>query len=254
MNDFSITSSESAKVFEQLLLRRLLEDMRYLSKRGDTEAITSQDPFTIELLKRFTINCLRLDPLDKMYTLCDNDSKLFSILFDIKLTLSLIATDVYQITRINNNLIADKDNNLSPEEQKIFDYKYDIYRLANSFVFRFRACMDKTMGAYIYGIYGDAEYEKFESAKSRRKYFLKKEPDKKIDTSFFNLIRELEKFDNLLRTPEAHGAGKLRKVSFLQNNLFFTDSGVQIIEWFNRLLDIMSTLNRDYKIFYKNSN
>ena len=130
----------------------------------------------------------------------------------------------------------------------LFSGKIDILYSLSAFSFRIRAFWDKYMGV-LFLLYQHQEYENYVSARSRKAFFIrraKKWPDisihlrkcltnilrtwlihsgqreaaKKIDNAalcipfpdpFLKILGEIIEMVDAIRTPEAHGAGYLRK-------------------------------------------
>lgn len=92
--------------------------------------------------------------------------------------------------------------------------KMDIHRFASAFILRYRAIWDKIMG-FLLLLFSPEDYGGFSNSKSKKKAFrtaaskVRDIPDEFVT----DLLLALEKFDNVFRTPEAHGTGAFRKWS-----------------------------------------
>lgn len=145
----------------------------------------------------------------------EDGGKIFASLLDIQINNVLLQCDIRAVGDIWNKLEREKRNTGSILDSKdnFFD-KMDIHRYSSSFIFRYRALGDKIMGLYILVI-SPNDYEAFISGKSRRNQFKKimsKVPH--FPAVVINEIDEvLTDFDDKFRTAEAHGTGKLRKIS-----------------------------------------
>jgi hypothetical protein len=125
-----------------------------------------------------------------------------------------------------------------------FFARIDFHRVCSSFILRYRALWDKIMG-FLVLTFIPQKYKDYENAKSRKRTF-KKIVNTLIESDtekhrVFNIFAEeiipiLEGFDNVYRTPEAHGTGVLRKWSF--SNLSFQDdpSFDLILDYWNFLV------------------
>lgn len=157
---------------------------------------------------------------DKSQTM-DNGMKIFYCYFDILIDVVHLFCDMFNSASTWNIKFA-KDKVPSGtviDSREIFFGKMDIHRYRVSFILRYRAIWDKLMGFLIL-VYSPNEYNNFYSSKMKKKSFTK--IAKKFLPSnpyFLELIiicnGPLTQFDDMFRTPEAHGTGKLRKWSFL---------------------------------------
>ena len=100
----------------------------------------------------------------------------------------------------------------------LFNKRLEIHRHNSSYIPRYRAMWDKIMGILLL-LSSEEKYDKYNSAKSRKKAFKKLSEDVTfIDPDYVeSILTHLQKFDDSFRTPEVHRFGALRKYSFLHN-------------------------------------
>lgn len=147
----------------------------------------------------------------------EDGGRVFSALLDIQINFLLIWLDSHAVGATYNQKFSKgklEGGSVLDSEEKFFG-KMEIHRFNSSYVLRYRAIWDKLMGFLIL-IHAPSEYEKFSSAKSRKRAFRKIALENGIAesdgvTMLENLLTE---FDNNFRTAEAHGTGSLRKHSF----------------------------------------
>lgn len=180
-----------------------------------------------------------LIPLDIAFKFSNADRRLFSILFDIKLSFASLALDYSYAMAIYNDGLKLKETSVLDSEN-IFYNRFEIHRYISSFIFKYRALWDKILGFTVY-YYHPEEYEKFCSAKSR-----KRNADKifKINENFsdeWNVLKTIKWFDDKYRTPEAHLSGRLYKTSF-QVNGGLTDPVLDLTKFWNNLLPMLEKI------------
>ena len=144
--------------------------------------------------------------------------RIFTAVFDIKLTLVLLNYDAVEITTAYNIMKkgADEKQPIVGQPLDTFFARVDLHRSANAYILRYRAIFDKLMGLLVL-MHSPDDYQRFLKAKSRRKEFKKiayKHSRIFPAESIKNLFKSITIFDNGYRTSEAHHAGKLRKYSF----------------------------------------
>lgn len=157
--------------------------------------------------------------LAKTWDLCllrhADGKKIFMAIVDIKLNLAMLIGDQFDALALQNKYIKLKVAGISSilESQDIFDIKTNIHRHSTAFIFRYRAIWDKIMSVLVL-IIAPEKHDAFDSAKSRKKKFIgiMKEAGELQDFSE-TINKILVDFDNKFRTPEAHGAGRLRNFS-----------------------------------------
>ena len=147
--------------------------------------------------------------------------KLFAMLLDLKITLIECMNTYYEFARINNLILEIKID-------EVLVYKIQAHDIFVNFIFRYRSLWDKIMGALVFVYFDEDTYNKFLSADSKKGKF----KDLLENNKAWNLIKEyydnLENFDNIYRTPEAHQTGKARKEvifntgKYLDNEYFKT--------------------------------
>lgn len=172
----------------------------------------------------------------------DDGGNIFSVLLDICINFQLLHCDLVSANK--GNL---EGGSVLDSEDKFFE-KMDAHRFNSSFIFRYRALWDKLMGSLILICVPD-EYEKFVSAKSRRRAFriicteFKVLPNEFV-SHFENVIQD---FDDTFRTSEAHGSGTLRKWSFLMKPAIETQLDQLIGYWndINRVMVVIGELFDD---------
>jgi hypothetical protein len=184
-------------------------------------------------------------PLIKAYDYAQtrgDGGKLFVSLLDIQINFSMLWLDYQNIETSWNQFSVEeelKGESILDSDLKFFA-RIDFHRACSSFVLRYRALWDKVMGFLIL-TYFPEEYKSYENTKKSRKTKFVKIVDKlEVGTEKHQafkalateIIHNLEEFDSIYRTPEAHGTGSLRKWSL--SMLSFQDNPlVELIDYWN---------------------
>jgi hypothetical protein len=181
--------------------------------------------------------------LSNIFNRYSSDKKIFSILLDIKISYILVLADMYQIIAVNNKRICRKGIN---KEIPIFEFSnfesaFEIQRLLNSFVMRYRALCDKLMCVTVYLDLGYEDYKTFCKSKSRKKAFLKRD----VNTQIKSFINNLSSFDESFRTPEVHNVGRLYKFTLTNMKIVDTPLG-DLIGWHNKLIQVIELFGKTY--------
>ena len=176
----------------------------------------------------------------------ERGARLFTALLDIRINFVLLFLDIHAVGTTWNASFSKgrlEGGSVLETEDKFFG-KMDIHRFNTSYVLRYRALWDKIMGLIVLA-YAPSEYERFSSAKSRKKTFMKI-----ADVHGFlgsetvsSLNALLTEFDEKFRTPEAHGTGSLRKYSFLMESLA-DNPQIELIQFWNAVNSFMAELGR----------
>jgi hypothetical protein len=173
-------------------------------------------------------------------------NRILAAVLDFQLTFTLIHIDMTSMAITwNSHFSKGKlEGGSILDSPKKFFAKMDIHRECNAFTLRYRAFWDKFMGLIVLLLLPE-KYDAFFSSKSRKKYFqtLFKESDSHMDEVFLTEIQDLlTQFDNQFRTPEAHGAGVLRKWTLSMEEMADNPS-FQLVDYLNTATKIMMTLN-----------
>ncbi len=228
-----------AKEFEEFHLkdRKEVKTFQYMLDRYLHSKTKMEKPY---------INLLDIYDALKGYK---NEQQLFTMFLDLKINLVLLDVDIAQSGGIWNGLFTKgKLEGGSVLDSKIkFFGKMEIHRYNTSYIFRYRAIWDKLMGILIL-LYLPDDYKSFTNSKSKKRAFkriAKKSPN--FEDGFVDsLIDALTKFDNELRTPEAHKTGRLRKFSFTMN-ADHENPSFQLFGYANMLLDIIRKIDDVFK-------
>ena len=170
----------------------------------------------IDLLKSFK----KLKPYE------DYGSRLFSALVDLKMNFVLLLLDSFYSGAIWNeqtSIKISKDDSIL-NNPLLFDKRLEIHRHNANYIPRYRAMWDKIMGILLL-MSSEEKYNKYNSAKSRKKAFEKLS----VGVTFLgenfskSILEHLQKFDDNFRTPEVHSFGSLRKYSFLYDPFVKTE-------------------------------
>lgn len=146
----------------------------------------------------------------------EDGGRVFTALLDIYLNLHMIHQDLTAVGGTWNANFSKgflEGGSVLDSSAKFFG-KMDIHRFATAFILRYRAMWDKIMG-FLLLQFSPKDYEGFSNSKSKKKAFrtaasrINDIPEEFVA----GLLAALEKFDNVFRTPEAHGTGALRKWS-----------------------------------------
>ena len=165
----------------------------------------------------------------------------FTSILDIYINFTMLKHDLMTVGCVWNGFFSKNklEGGSILDSQVKFSAKMDIHQAFSSFILRYRALWDKIMGFLVLFFIPEG-YDNFVSAKSRKKAFRKiVENDQiisqKINTIFnrpyIKLLEEIELFDGIYRTPEAHGTGALRKWSLSMQSMLENPSGDLIGYW-----------------------
>ncbi len=175
--------------------------------------------------------------------------RVFTALLDVYLNLHMVHLDLITVGGTwNSNFSKGKleGGSVLDSREKFFG-KMDIHRYASSFILRYRAIWDKIMGLFLL-LLSPGAYDKFSKSKSKKKSF--RDAASKaggIPQDFVaDLLSSLEKFDNVFRTPEAHGTGALRKWSLTMEGLE-NNPMIELIKHWNLLNQTMLTLGKMFR-------
>lgn len=172
--------------------------------------------------------------------------RLFAYFVELQLQHALLNCDLCDITTL-----LDSNSPLTGSNE--FCYRVSLSRLNSDFIFRYRAIWDKIM-AIIILLRAPERFQKFTSAKSRKKCFSKianetgRIPQDLVD----HIIDTTTAFDEKYRTEEAHGSGSARKWS--TGNLPEDDESEQIdMFWaWNALNTVMAMLGSAFRVAANN--
>jgi hypothetical protein len=175
--------------------------------------------------------------------------RLFTSVFDIKLTLVLLNYDAVEISTSYNSMKKTSDAKLSIVNQPLnsFFARVDLHRSANAYILRYRAMFDKLMGLLIL-MHSPEDYNRFLKSRSGRKEFKKivsNYPKIFPIESIDNLFKSITIFDNGYRTSEAHHAGKLRKYSFSFDPKETDYFGKLQLDSWNYLMEILRSIDKN---------
>ena len=181
----------------------------------------------------------------KLYKDKDNFNLLMAASFDFKINLTMASYSLFSVGAISNeNRIHHNKNIISCIEAR--NFKLDFHKHYTDFIFRYRALLDKYMGLIVMELKPD-EYNNFISSTSRKKAYKKFCKKNSFSENYITIFDEiLSEFDNKLRTPEAHAAGRIRKFTLTDD--YNTDElyGVSLTAW-NMLVSLLSFNNPDIK-------
>jgi hypothetical protein len=142
----------------------------------------------------------------------DDAPRLFSALLDLWLTFILLHLDATSISGTWNTLFSKGklEGGSALDSPERFFGKMDIHRFSTSYVLRYRAFWDKTMGFLIL-LLAPEKYDKFYGAPGRKKFFKEVFASEQEHPLVIIIDKYVTEFDDKFRTPEAHGSGVLRK-------------------------------------------
>ncbi len=137
-------------------------------------------------------------------------SKAFALLMEVYLGAAALQQELKEIVEVLNEEIRGDQ-----EPDSHFAARMHLHRVNSAYILRYRAVLDKIM-SFIVLTAEPAEHKKFESAKSRKKRFLRIcSESKRVSTTIGQYFGTLTTaFDSRYRTGEAHGGGSLRKWNF----------------------------------------
>jgi len=175
--------------------------------------------------------------------------RLFTAVFDIKLTFVLLNYDAVEIASAYSIIKKDtaEKESIVGQSTDTFFARVNLHRSANAYILRYRAMFDKLMGLMVL-MHSPEDYQTFLKAKSRRKEFKRiayKHPHIFPPDSIENLFKSITIFDNGYRTSEAHHSGKLRKYSFSFDPKEAEYFGKLQLDSWNYLIDIIRSIDRN---------
>ena len=229
-----------SKLFTNTKLNNMNEDFFTLNSREEVIRF-------VELLENHEKNRVQIVhnyfPLVKAYDylkIKNNSMRSFTSILDIYINFTILKHDSMKIMGVWNDFFSkDKlEGGSILDSQVKFSAKMDIHQASSSYILRYRSLWDKIMGFLIL-FFVPNEYENFAGAKSRktafRKIVEKNQLSTKINTIFnrpyIEVLDEITRFDEIYRTPEAHGAGALRKWSLSMQSMLENPSGDLIGYW-----------------------
>ncbi len=200
-----------------------------------------EDPKIIDNVltnKNFKLNKWNLDDFYDYANIGNDDrraGKLFAMLLDLKITLVECMNLYYEFMKINNAIINIKSNN-------ILIYKIQAHDTFVNFVFRYRALWDKIMGCLVFVYFDEKTHSNFLSADSKKGRFKELFEDGKAWSMIKEYFDNLENFDNVYRTPEAHQTGKARKEAIFNKDRYLDSEYFKtIVElYFNPLINFIN--------------
>jgi len=166
-----------------------------------------------------TLNALNHIPLlkawDQLHQRVDGP-RVFTALLDIYINLHMLYLDLTSLSSTWNTDFSKgklEGGSILDSNNKFFG-KMDIHRFGSAFILRYRAIWDKIMGFFIL-FFSPEDYDKFYKSDSKKKAFEKAAHNIQYlsPESVSALVAALKAFDDVFRTPEAHGTGTLRKWS-----------------------------------------
>jgi len=181
----------------------------------------------------------------------ENAEKLFAIFLDLKITLVEVFNAQYNFMIINNQI-------LQLALPDVYVYKIEAHDIFVNFVLKYRALWDKIMGSLVFVYFKEAKYKMFLDSKHKKTTFKKFFEDQIVWKKIESYIKDLEDFDNVYRTPEAHQTGKARKEAifntgkYTDNEYFKTiiqryfNPLVEFVNVFGQLLNYAKTQNKYY--------
>lgn len=179
----------------------------------------------------------------------ENGGRIFTALLDLEVNFVLLFCDIHNVGAVWNDKFSKgklEGGSVLDSKDKFFG-KMDIHRFFGSYIFRYRALWDKIMGLMIL-IYSPNEYEKFYSSKKKKNTFKKiVGNNSQISSEFIQSIDEiLTGFDNMFRTPEAHGTGSMRKWSFNMEPMTENPS-IELIGYWNIMNETMIKISKIFE-------
>jgi len=169
--------------------------------------------------------------------------RLFAAIVDLRISLSLLEQHTIALSKLFNKSIPSEDEEtLGLDHQSSFLLRMEIHDHANAFVLRFRSIWDKIMGILVLRLQPD-RYDSFCQSKSKKSSFRKIFPSHPVvPVTFVDAAEKIiQSFDDRLRTPETHGTGTLRKVSFTWNELQGSPP-MALLGYWNFLNEVVHTL------------
>ena len=172
-------------------------------------------------------------------------NRLMTALFDLVLEMACLACDFFSPEGLHFAITSARSRQKTSPKRSYEDFcnKMSLYRNVNAFVLRYRAQWDKVLG-FLVLLYFPDQYEGFVSANSRRKRFIKLAASSPIlQKEIIPLVEnQVAKFEGSFRTPEAHGAGVLRKWLFSGDSIWDTPT-LDLVAYWNALAMVMQSLD-----------
>ena len=173
-------------------------------------------------------------------------NRLMTALFDLVLEMACLACDFFSPDGLHFAITGRCSLHKTNPKRSYEDFcdKMSLYRNVNAFVLRYRAQWDKILG-FLVLLYLPDQYEGFVSADSRKKKFLKLAASSPVlEKEIVPLVKkQVARFDGSFRTPEAHGAGVLRKWLFSGDSIWDTPA-LNLVAYWNALAMVMQSLDK----------
>lgn len=164
--------------------------------------------------------------------------RIFSYVLDIELNFVIVSQEFTEAHRPVQmaNWPANVQTQVIPAEHVEFFQKVHAQKCISAGVFRYRALFDKIMALFVL-IGAPDQFERYDKARSKKRVF------QKIAEEHFGIPPEgvqkfvtfLEDFDNLFRTPEAHGSGSIKKWIFADKLPFMESGHADLLKYQNML-------------------
>jgi hypothetical protein len=180
---------------------------------------------TFESAKRFDEGLRKIDgtgplhiSLGNAWLMCTrhpSGNHLWPAVLDMHLHVARLNVESVSIAkRINNDIHGEKEKDFLADNGELAE-RLDLFGATTSFVLRYRAIWDKLMGVVILLLEPD-KYQKFVKSSSRKKKFVKilNERGGQWPVYALHVSETIKIFDERFRTAEAHGSGRLRKLTF----------------------------------------
>lgn len=181
----------------------------------------------------------------------------FTSILDIYINFTMLKHDSIRIMGVWNDFFSkDKlEGGSILDSQVKFSSKMDIHQASSSYILRYRSLWDKIMG-FLVLFFVPEDYDDFVSARSRKKAFRKivendqfiaEKMNTILNQPYIKVLDEIERFDGIYRTPEAHGTGALRKWSLSMQSMIDNPSG-DLIGYWNIINQIIANIGNLFDV------
>ena len=171
--------------------------------------------------------------------------KIFAALMDLQLQCTILQRDL-EVVRIELNTDygdADRNSRDILANHALFVRRMHLYHMASNSVLRTRAIWDKVMGVLIL-LLSPSDYNLWVKKERRKKAFceLAKQWDGYGKHIAERIQRIVSSLDEVFRTSEAHGTGRLRKWAFA-TQIGEDDPFVELLQHSIELTEELSTIS-----------
>ena len=175
--------------------------------------------------------------------------RVFALLLDLRFNVASLEQDLESMGLLVNSIIAKSGPAQGPllDTPDSFFQRLDLLKINTSYIFRYRAILDKVMAILVLLTASPRDFDSFMSAKSRRRSFkaIAEKGGRLPQALVDHVVETVDAFDSRYRTAEAHGAGSVRRWAFMEN-LDLESPQVDMFRAWNSLHPLLTMLGKQF--------